>query len=458
MRYNVDQDQVSLVDETTDVVRVMRNITESGMQEDAFYVFDAQNVIQKLNNWREKMPRVVPFYAVKCNDHVFLLKVLASLGVSFDCASQEEMRKVLAIGVEPSRIIFANPAKPMKHIRYAAEQGVDLITFDNENELYKMKSVYPASRLLLRIRSDAAVTQCPLGIKYGCNITTEAPQLLNLARELDLNVVGICFHVGSGCGEALAYGRSIAAASTLFKVGRDLGFDMHVLDIGGGFPGNKGTSIDKMAEIVNKALDEYFPNDDVKIMGEPGRYFAASAYTLAALVHSKREDYHPETGARRNMYYINDGVYGSFNSILYDHAEVTPLPLQEVDSYSVVDCSIWGPTCDGLDKIVEEANFPEMNVGDWIRFDNMGAYTFAAASTFNGFDVPKVYTILNESTMNRLKNGLLDVEKFDFEGLPESVDKNNQYLLDERQEKHSSSRSVNGTGFDVSAERTYIST
>ena len=54
----------------------------------------------------------------------------------------------------------------------------------------------------------------------------------------------------------------------------------------------------------------------------------SAAYTLAALVHSKREDYHPETGARRNMYYINDGVYGSFNSILYDHAEVTPIPLQ----------------------------------------------------------------------------------------------------------------------------------
>ena len=70
-----------------------------------------------------------------------------------------------------------------------------------------------------------------------------------------------------------------------------------------------------------------------------------------------------------------------------------------MDSYNVVDCSFWGPTCDGLDKIVETENFPEMRVGDWIMFENMGAYTFAAASTFNGFDVPKVYTILNERTM-----------------------------------------------------------
>lgn len=102
----------------------------------------------------------------------------------------------------------------------------------------------------MRIRSDAMVVQCPLGIKYGCNIVTEAPALLSLARRLELDVIGICFHVGSGCGEPLSYRRSIAAASTLFKVGNDLGFNMHVLDIGGGFAGNKGTSIDKVGRVV----------------------------------------------------------------------------------------------------------------------------------------------------------------------------------------------------------------
>lgn len=81
-------------------------------------------------------------------------------------------------------------------------------------------------------------------MKFGCDVITEAPSLLRLARSLELDVVGICFHVGSGCGEPMAYRRSIAAAHELFELASDIGFNMQLLDIGGGFPGNKDTSID----------------------------------------------------------------------------------------------------------------------------------------------------------------------------------------------------------------------
>lgn len=58
-------------------------------------------------------------------------------------------------------------------------------------------------------------------------------------------------------------------------------------------------------------------------------------------------------------------------------------------------CSIWGPTCDGLDRIVEQCYLPEMQVGDWMVFENMGAYTIAVASTFNGFQRPDVYNVMS---------------------------------------------------------------
>lgn len=426
MKFNTDRDQIHVVDSNTDVVRVMRSIAESGIQEDAFYVFDVQDLIQKYNNWKEKLPRIIPHYAVKCNDHTLVLKILASLGVGFDCASKEEIRKVLTMGVDSSRIIFANPAKPASHIRYAADQGVELITFDNENELYKFKNLFPSARLVLRIRSDAATAQCPLGMKFGCDVITEAPSLLRLARSLELDVVGICFHVGSGCGEPLAYRRSIAAAHELFELASNIGFNMQLLDIGGGFPGNKDTSIDMISDVINEALDEYFPiSSNVTIIAEPGRYFVASAFTLAAFIHSKREIDDPDTGLFNNMYYyINDGVYGSFNSILYDHAEVQPIPLSEINSCETRPCSIWGPTCDGLDVIVENLEFPVLDVGDWIMFENMGAYTFSSASTFNGFPIPKIYAVINESTMLSFKDGLriLEEEDVNYEGKLKSVD------------------------------------
>lgn len=76
----------------------------------------------------------------------------------------------------------------------------------------------------------------------------------------------------------------------------------------------------QIAEVVNMALDDFFPTaslGDVQIIAEPGRFYVASAYTLATLIHSKRN----------TMYYINDGVYGSFNCVLFDHAVVKPVPL-----------------------------------------------------------------------------------------------------------------------------------
>lgn len=86
--------------------------------------------------------------------------------------------------------------------------------------------------------------QCALGVKYGCDPIAEAPKLLRLAQGLNLNVIGISFHVGSGCGEPEAYKRAIAAAYDLFKLGDELNFSMTLLDVGGGFPGNKNECLD----------------------------------------------------------------------------------------------------------------------------------------------------------------------------------------------------------------------
>lgn len=98
------------------------------------------------------------------------------------------------------------------------------------------------------------------------------------------------------------------------------------------------------------------------------------------------------------MYYINDGVYGSFNCILYDHQRVTAQPLKEYDANAkLYSSSVWGPTCDGLDNVLEDVLLPELQLGDWIVFENMGAYTLPVASPFNGFPVPKVYFVASKN-------------------------------------------------------------
>lgn len=404
---NLDE-RVHVLDNHTNVWSVVRDIANSGVQEEAFYVLDIGEIVQKHKLWKHAMPRVEPHYAVKCNDSLTVLEVLAALGSSFDCASKGEINKVLQLGVDPAKIIFANPAKPISHIRHAATVGIETMTFDNESELHKVKSLFPTAKLVIRIRCDDPNAQCQLGMKFGCDYKREAPKLLQAARELGLNVVGVSFHVGSGCSNPPIFRTAIEYAREVFDYAASLGFNLSLLDIGGGFPGLRGTSIDKIAEVVNCALNDYFPDPNVHVIAEPGRFYVASAYTLACNIHSVRhmELQDKSTGnlTPHNMYYINDGVYGSFNCMLYDHQQVHPIPLKDCAGSKLTPSSVWGPTCDGLDQVSENILLPDMKIGDWLVFEDMGAYTLPVASTFNGFPVPKVHVVADESVWMLLKD------------------------------------------------------
>jgi ornithine decarboxylase len=116
---------------------------------DSFYICNLSDIIRKFQDWRKFLPRVEPFYAVKCNDDINVLKTLASLGCSFDCASLWEIEKILALNVDPQRIIFANTTKISSHIEFAkrhCDGGIRFMTFDNEDEIYKIFKVYPDAK------------------------------------------------------------------------------------------------------------------------------------------------------------------------------------------------------------------------------------------------------------------------------------------------------------------------
>jgi len=378
-------------------------------RDDAFFVADLGDVVHKYKLWKKLLPRVEPFYAVKCNDDPALLELLCKLGIGFDCASKSEIQKILKMKVAPSRIIYANPCKQVSFVKYAAKSEVDLMTFDNEVELHKLKDVFPEARLILRILPpDDTKAQCPLGLKFGCHPSNVA-KLLQVAKELKLNVVGISFHVGSGCSDPNAYVEAVTMAREAFDLGLKEGFDMHILDIGGGFPGQKSANIsmEDICRVLVPALDNQFPeNSGVRIIAEPGRFFAASAFTLCVNLIAKRavgaeqvQGYNSESGQKTFMYYVNDGVYGSFNCLLYDHATVEPSlidPEQSADK-PLYKCSIWGPTCDGLDCIKSECMLPELYAGNWLMFRDMGAYTMCAASSFNGMPKPQVDYVFDET-------------------------------------------------------------
>eukprot|EP00574_Skeletonema_japonicum_P007725 CAMPEP_0201723640 /NCGR_PEP_ID=MMETSP0593-20130828/7620_1 /ASSEMBLY_ACC=CAM_ASM_000672 /TAXON_ID=267983 /ORGANISM="Skeletonema japonicum, Strain CCMP2506" /LENGTH=808 /DNA_ID=CAMNT_0048214769 /DNA_START=151 /DNA_END=2577 /DNA_ORIENTATION=- len=679
-----------------------REVLEPGVHhtiEDPFYVIDLGIVGAQLARWRAAFPRVVPFYAIKCNPDPAIVRTLACLGCNFDCASRAEIAlvqqitKALPRGYRKPEIIYANPCKSRSHIIDAVCRGVRMVTFDNTAEVRKCASISKKIQLILRIITDDSGSQCRLSSKFGAP-KQHWPILLAEAKQFGLDVVGVSFHVGSGCRDATRYEMALKDCKELFEMAkRDFGFDMKILDIGGGFPGEthslwnpakafgdptaeerdpdaipahrrKITELEpipsireelgeaesddeeeededddekegkelkeiekeegddtstlgdnereymyfnEIAEAVGPMLDELFPpSSGVKIIAEPGRYLVAACATLVASIVSVRNNItdsnvpamgisdktasenvfmvtraeedeiveghaaalereenpiietlvdeladYSQRFARANLaqqeidvyldnvnpektdcvlasaeapegaiagesnvttdgvemrhtvegmqagivvgcadmfdddascmsghrsrafsldgshtldnsvvtgatniggldipcvlaaageaavsgivrqaiadsaqplqddfaYYINDGVYGAFNNLLFDHATVRPRKLRDAISpdHQVVEVvhgegenalrtievveeekdhpldenlyssTVFGPTCDSMDVLSRGVLLPKMSIGDWMYFQNMGAYTSAAASTFNGF-------------------------------------------------------------------------
>ena len=356
-------------------------------EEDTFYVADLGEVYRQHRRWKLNLGRVKPHYAVKCNPDVNVLKLLAGLGTGFDCASKAEIETVLALGVDASRIIYAQPCKNKSYIRYAAQVGVKQMTFDNGDELYKIKQFCPDAQLYLRILTDDSASTCRLSLKFGATVdSTKA--LLEQAQQLGLDVVGVAFHIGSGATDPDAFTQAVKDARYVFNEAKNYGFELKNLDVGGGF---MGETFEEMAHVLSRALDEHIPSH-VRIIAEPGRYYVSSAFTIASNVIARRtieSDRSSEKGEKSYMLYLNDGVYGNFSSIMYDHQQPVPHILRCGDPGKArgnIHYSLWGPTCDGIDCILQSAFFNDvLDVGDWLYFENMGAYTKCSATRFNGF-------------------------------------------------------------------------
>ncbi|XP_058992339.1 antizyme inhibitor 2 isoform X7 [Mustela lutreola] len=257
----------------------------------AFFVADLGAVVRKHFCFLKCLPRVRPFYTVKCNSSPGVLKVLAELGLGFSCANKAEMELVQRIGVPASKIIYANPCKQIAQIKYAAKHGVRLLSFDNEMELAKVVKGYPSARMVLGIATDDRHSLSPLSFKFGASLQS-CRHLLENAKRSHVEVVGVSFHVGSGCPDLHAYAQSIADARLVFEMGAELGHRMHLLDLGGGFPGLEGAKVrfEEIASVINSALDLYFPEGcGVDILARLGRYYVTSAFTLAVSIIAKKE-------------------------------------------------------------------------------------------------------------------------------------------------------------------------
>ena len=266
------------------------------------------------------------------------------------------------------------------------------------SELHKIAQMNPDFKCVLRIRADDPDARVPLGLKYGAEVS-EADVLLRTAKELGLQVVGVSFHVGSACQNLSTFSGAIENARKVFDEAGALGFNMELLDIGGGFTGHfdemGNVMFGEIANTINAALATNFPPEmGVRVIAEPGRYFAETSSTLLTPVYGQRDRVAAD-GSVKKDYWLTDGLYGSFNCILYDGQNPgykvvrSPLMADSTDSRTFLS-TLWGPTCDSADCVYKDVTLPVLRNGDWLMWNNAGAYTVAGACDFNGIEFTTV--------------------------------------------------------------------
>lgn len=367
------------------------------------FVIDHEKIRENYREFKEKLTDVQVYFAVKANSNNEIIKTMYDNGASFDVASLPEFMLVHDNIKNLSKkerqdfiwdkIIYANTIKPAEVLAKLNEYKI-LVTFDNIEELIKIKKHAPDVGLVLRIRVPNTGSMVELSSKFGAH-PGDSVDLIAEALNLGLDVEGISFHVGSQCSNFDNYSQALNFASSIFKEAElrkyQIGFidkkgkKRKVLDIGGGFPVMYTPDIKSFSDlsiILNSEIERLFPKEDFQVIAEPGRFIVATACTLVTKIIGKA------VRDGKTCYYLDDGVYSTLSGQVFDHQHY---PLHSFKDGEKKVCATFGPTCDAFDTISLSDELPDdLQIDDLLYAENIGAYTIASTTYFNGFPPAKV--------------------------------------------------------------------
>ena len=354
-------------------------------------VVDHKVLRENYAQFRKYLPRVQVYYAVKANSDPAIVQTFYDAGASFDVASMAEFlnvhEKIQDLPAKErqdyiwDRIIYANPIKAIETLE-SLDQYKPLVTYDNYEEVIKIARHAPHSGLVLRLSVPNTGSMVELSSKFGA-LPGEAVDLMAFAQNNNLVVEGVSFHVGSQCTNPANYSQALHLAAGVFAEANSRGFNLKLLDIGGGFPAHYDDAIPpfrRLAKTINAELDRLFP-PPIEILAEPGRFLVATAATSISQIVGKA------VRGGKLCYYVNDGVYHTYSGVIFDHCQYRVRSFKKGPTQI---CSVFGPTCDALDTITLAAQLPDMEMGDLVYSENIGPYSHASSTSFNGFPPAKV--------------------------------------------------------------------
>jgi len=357
-------------------------------------VVDLDVVRDNFSTFRRALPDSAIYYAVKANPAPEILRLLASMGSSFDAASVSEVELALEAGATPDRISFGNTIKKERDIARAFGLGVTMFAVDCVEEVEKVARAAPGSRVFCRVLTDGEGAEWPLSRKFGC-VPAMACDVLRYAHGLNLVAHGVSFHVGSQQTHLGAWDRALADARGVFDVLASEGIALKMVNLGGGFPTRYLKDVpaaEAYGQAIFEALSRHFGNRLPETIIEPGRGMVGNAGVIRAevVLVSRKAD-----NDNLRWVYLDIGKFGGLAETM-DEAIRYPIRTNRDDG-PVEPCVLAGPTCDSADVLYEKTPYPlpvSLTIGDEVLIEGTGAYTSTYSSVaFNGFEPLRSYVI-----------------------------------------------------------------
>jgi ornithine decarboxylase len=317
-----------------------------------------------------------------------LMRWLADAGAGFDCASGTELQKAASLFKTKQEFqaasIFANPCKPHRDLQLAADLESGPTVVDSVEELEKLHDLKWKQGALIRIAVDDQGSKMPFSKKFGAAIT-DIQKIKDAAFSLKQDIRGISFHVGSGCLEPLQYSKAIQL-SLLNLQGLP---NATIVDIGGGFEANPKL-FHQATHYIQESIKSVPPTLKIDWIAEPGRFMATEFQDLFVPVIGKK----PAGDGNGWRYTLDESLYGQFSCIPFDRYTPKWVRIRMKTREAArkrTKGTLFGRTCDSVDMIAQSDSMEELEVGDWLWFPHMGAYTSVTATEFNGFPKPKIH-------------------------------------------------------------------
>jgi len=330
-------------------------------------------------------------YGMKANSNLAVLSEFHTLGAGFDIVSGGELARALAIGADPSRIVFSGVGKQVWEMKAALKAGVKCFNVESEAELIRLSAVAEemgaTAPVSLRVNPDVDAQTHPYistGLKenkFGIAIES-APAVYRRAQSLaGIRIVGVDCHIGSQITEVSPYVDALEKLIALIETLAAQGIPIRHLDLGGGI-GIRYT--DETPLSPKQLLDNVFERlrahrlDSLQVILEPGRSLVGNAGVLVTTVeylkYSEAKNFAIVDAAMNDL--IRPTLYDAWHGV--EAVEPRPAgPGAGPETYDIV-----GPICESGDWLARDRSLV-LEQGDLLAIMSAGAYAFTMASQYN---------------------------------------------------------------------------